>query len=289
MRFKNFYFVAVLLLTACLSFTSCGKDETDPVKDVTLNVTGFSENAVAFTASEISITVELSDQNTDWRVKSSESWLTCDPMRGTGSGSFKAKVAANSDETERTATVTVYLTDKETVKKEFIVKQQPYSANFDFEDSGLFSDKAVAVHYFWSEWNAEQYAKATPALYYYYNLKKPGKLTISLTKSLHIFLHSGKPKMAPITMWSDKTVPLAEQIGDFDDGDTAFATVYTEDGSGEDSKKSYTDAGGGDVIKGTGEGTWDLPAGEYWTTHTSEGEVEPNKINYTYKATFRAK
>ncbi|MDR0412554.1 MAG: BACON domain-containing protein [Dysgonamonadaceae bacterium] len=286
-----------------MSFYSCdkGNDPANGVK-VTLDVTGFPEDSVAFTTGEYAITVTLSDQDADWRVKSSDlSIATCDPQRGTGDGAFTVKVTANPDEKVRTATVTIYLTDDETISKDFTINQKPRTDDFDFEDSGLFSDKAVSVRYFWSAWNAP-YADGTPALCYHFTLAKAGTLTIELDPTyLHIFLHNEKPATAPILSWIDKTIPKMEEIGEYDDGvaDAFNEAVYAPNGD-----KDYVKSGGGDIEKqdrhdkgNAGSWSWDLPAGEYWTTHTLEeftvpgGEVvpKPNEIQYTYKATFRAK
>jgi hypothetical protein len=301
MRFKNFYFVAVLLLTACLSFTSCGKDEPEAQATVTLELTGMPTDTVPFPKNETTITVKVSDQTAAWTVESSAEWASFDPRRGHGDGTFKLTAADNDTKASRSATITVFLSDNKSVKKEFTIVQAPLSADFEWTDSGNFAEKCVGVEQFgWM-------SLVVPALYYKHTIIEKGTLTFEFSDShIHIFLADKEPgyydNLGNMTFATSPTVDFDTKI--YPDG------VIVKDADGND----YGRPKAGDVTpqcprSKVQRASFRLNPGTYWSTHSLETNgsadspecADPNfpdleveagfdafTTNYTLKVTFIA-
>jgi hypothetical protein len=234
---------------------SC-KGDDDPKNAYSLKITPSTTDVISFTGGSIDVTVE---SNGDWSVKSDQTWITFDPLRGSGNGSFKITAVANPNEEERSATITVSIEDSD-VKEELTVKQGPKELAFSWVDEGKFCEKAVGVVFFWSAWSPD-FAPATPSLYYEYELEVAGDLKFEFENShIHTFIMHKQPgyyeQSTPGTLqWkSDFTVQPDPTI------EEAFAAVKIDHFALCPRSKPQIFS-------------YHLDAGTYWSVHTLENDV----------------
>lgn len=287
-KFKLAVFVGIVFF----GFSSCGKDE-DPVETTkyVLTVTPASADVLNFAGAELNVTVDVKDEksgaaaNVSWDVSSSDAWISYDPQRGTGSGAFKITAAANPNEAERTAKVTVSIRNSD-VKQELTLKQGPKDVNFIVTRKGKFSDFCVGNDTYWpADWGAH-----CAVLYKKLELGADGVLTINTHYRLHYTICEYEPGYITFVSVADKQYAPAWEVER-----TAGKSDFLACGLPRLSNKYLTTLGT-DVASDSGE-LWDhlrgsqaakyelhLKAGTYWfvALRASTSDSEKNDPQSPY-------
>jgi hypothetical protein len=281
MYFKSFK-LAVLALAICAGFSSCKKDDPDPNggegAKYTLTIAPASPDSVAFTSSEVELTVTIKDEagaeakDISWKASSEASWLSFDPQRGKSGDKFKAIVAANEVEESRTATVVVELVDNSAVKAEVTIIQKKKEINWEVFRKGKFSDFCVGNDAFWGG----DYGDHSAVLYFKAELGANGWLTLKTNYRLHYVICEYEPGYIEFVSVPDKQYAAAWTVER-----TAGKGNYLACGLKKSSDKYLTNIG--DMGNDDGE-LWDhgrggapatyplhLKAGTYWLVCTRAG------------------
>lgn len=160
---KNLIFLAVCL-TAIFAFTSCnGNKVDDPTLDVEYSDTVIPSKGQA----TFPVTIK---SNTDWEITKVEAddWFTVEPMTGSKDGNVNINIQANTDEDERTSTLTVKAGG--TLTRNIVLKQAGYSATLGvtFNNEEILWDGGevkfkIQSNVEWTITSSESWAVVNPA------------------------------------------------------------------------------------------------------------------------------
>lgn len=255
MKTRRNYLVMAMTFVAGLALYACGSDggEDGPSgKDANLEVTPESTE-ISHAGGEINVSVKSDGY---WSIKADQSWVSFDPMRGNGDGTFKVKVAKNSTESSRSTVITVSLEDSK-VTKDFTVNQGPLEANFEIRKTGTVIADYIGIQQF-------DFLGPQIGLLFEYELIKPGTLTISMPNGhIHTMISTKEPSQyAPTGNGAiDESIPTVQGVDVF--GNLA---VDTKTGASADFDAMYPRS-----RKKVCQ--IHLDAGKYWACHTMEIDV----------------
>jgi hypothetical protein len=266
MKTMNYFrkvYIALLALAVGFAFNSCGDDDDDNSGsgtgggNITLDATLASTGIFGYAGESRKVTVTTTG---DWAVKASEpSWVTFDPIRGSGNGDFTVKVDGHEGDNERTAIIIVSIDDTD-IKKEIPITQDKVQAAWTKHETGVFSELMKGVYYFWG---------VSPALYYRHVLLKPGTLTIHFPNShIHTFVMDKEPGYYEVQGDGFATTPTVEkdpEIGNAYDACVGYPSVDNKNANGDCHALCPRSA--------EQNISFHLKAGTYWTTHTLENDI----------------
>lgn len=257
MKTRRNYLLMAMTLVAAFAICSCDSSDDGGSDDGgstgILEVTPESTEEISYIGGEINVAVKSDGY---WSIKADQSWVSFDPLRGNGNGSFKVTVASNSTEESRSAKITVSLEDTN-ITKDFTVNQGPLEANFEIHRTGSMMADYIGILQF-------DFLGPQIGLVFEYELIKPGTLTISMPNShIHTMLSTKKPEQYASTGNGeiDTSVPTVE-------GDVVFnnLAVDSETGAVADFPAAYPRS-----QKKIAQ--IHLEAGTYWACHTMEIDV----------------
>jgi hypothetical protein len=273
--------LAVFVWIVCLGFSSCGKDE-NPVETTkyVLTVTPASTDVLNFAGADLNVTVEVKEEkngaaaDVSWDVSSPETWISYDPQRGTGSGTFKITATANPNETERVTKVTVSIRNSD-VKQELTVRQGPKEINFEIFRKGKFSDFCVGGN---SQWGKD-WGEYSAVIYHKCELGADGELTLSTDYRLHYHILEFEPGYIEFVSVESKqyasawTVPITEGKSSLQDcglKDTSpkYIGEYRNEGNGNGELWDHCRQSQKVTYK------FHLKAGTYWLVALRAGTCE---------------